>query len=189
MHVVDRPEDRATDADARSRAAGQGDRHAGETESALDVRRRGWPRGHIKSMHPSRTETPLSAARADATTVRRVKVVLLHALPLDATMWHEVAEGLQYEVVAPDLYQLGPTLQDWASGVLDLAGPGPLVVVGNSVGGSCAIEVARLAPAAVQHLILTGANLGHRPDPAFRDTAVRLLETAGMRGLRTGRLS
>lgn len=95
-------------------------------------------------------------------------------------MWHEVANGLQHQVVAPNLYQLGPTLQHWALGVLDLAGRGPLVVVGNSIGGSCAIEVARLAPAAVQHLILIGAKPGHRPDPAFRDTAVRLLETAGI---------
>lgn len=127
-----------------------------------------------------RPEAPVPFARGDAITVRAVKVVLLHALPLDATMWHQVAEGLQYEVVAPDLYQLGPTLQDWAQGVLDLVGRGPLAVVGNSVGGSCAIEVARLAPGAVRHLILIGAKPGHRPDPAYRDAAVRLLETAGI---------
>lgn len=95
-------------------------------------------------------------------------------------MWQQVSDGLEYEVVAPDLYQLGPTLLDWAKGVLDLAGSGPLLVVGNSVGGSCAIEVARLAPDAVQHLILIGAKPGHRPDPAYRDGAVRLLETAGI---------
>lgn len=95
-------------------------------------------------------------------------------------MWRAVAQGVRHEVVAPDLYQLGSTLEDWAVGALRLAGDGPLVVVGNSVGGSCAIEIARLAPAAVRHLVLIGAKPGHRPEPAYRDAAVRLLETGGM---------
>ena len=109
-----------------------------------------------------------------------VKVVLLHALPLDGTMWRSVGRDLRHEVVAPNLYQLGSTLEEWAAGVLRLAGDGPLVVVGNSVGGSCAIEVARLAPAAVRHLVLIGAKPSHRPEPGYRDAAVRLLETEGM---------
>lgn len=95
-------------------------------------------------------------------------------------MWLRVRQGLRHEVVAPNLYQLGASLEEWAEGVLRAAGRGPLVVVGNSVGGSCAIEVARLAPAAVRHLVLVGAKPGHRPEPAYRDAAVRLLESGGM---------
>jgi pimeloyl-ACP methyl ester carboxylesterase len=105
---------------------------------------------------------------------------VLYALPLDSTMWRSVGRGLRHEVVAPSLYQFGSTLEEWAAGVLRLAGDGPLVVVGNSVGGSCAIEVARLAPAAVRHLVLIGAKPGHRLEPGYRDAAVRLLETGGM---------
>lgn len=105
---------------------------------------------------------------------------MLHALPLDGTMWRSVVNGFGHDVVAPDLYQLGDTLEEWAAGVLHLAGSGPLVVVGNSVGGSCAIEIARLAPESVRHLVLIGSKAGHRPDPDFRDAAVRLLETQGM---------
>ena len=95
-------------------------------------------------------------------------------------MWRSVGQGLRHDVVAPDLYPFGSTLEEWGAGVLRLAGDGPLVVVGNSVGGSCAIEVARLAPAAVRHLVLISAKPGHRPEPDYRDAAVRLLETGGM---------
>ncbi len=69
--------------------------------------------------------------------VRGVKVVLLHALPLDGQVWGDVAGLLDEDVVAPTLYRLGDSLRAWAGGVLDLAGPGPFVLVGNSVGGSC----------------------------------------------------
>ena len=109
-----------------------------------------------------------------------VRVVLLHALPLDGTVWRGVVAALTVEAVAPTLYDFGDALTDWASGVLDTAGRGPLVVVGNSVGGSCAIEVARLAPQRVRMLVLIGAKPGHRPDPPFRDAAVRLLRDQGM---------
>lgn len=56
-----------------------------------------------------------------------------------------------------------------------------MVVVGNSIGGSCAIEAARLAPRKVKALVLCGAKAGHRPEPAFRDEALRVLENEGLR--------
>lgn len=107
-------------------------------------------------------------------------VLLLHPLPLDGSMWPSGMPALGPRVLAPTLYGLGDSIGDWAAGVLELAGPGPLVVVGNSIGGSCAVEVASLAPERVRLLVLIGAKPGHRPEPGRRDEAVRLLSDAGI---------
>jgi pimeloyl-ACP methyl ester carboxylesterase len=107
-------------------------------------------------------------------------LVLLHPLPLDGSVWSEETRGLASHCIAPTLYDLGATIGDWAAGVLDLAGPGPLVLVGNSVGGSCAIEVAHRAPDRVRAIVLIGAKAGHRPEPEFRDRALAFLAAHGM---------
>lgn len=106
-------------------------------------------------------------------------LVLLHPLPLTGAAWPEQIRGLD-ESIAPNLYDFGDNIGDWARGVLDLAGSGPLDVVGNSVGGSCALEVAALAPDRVRSLALIGAKAGHRPEPAFRDEALRVLDEDGL---------
>jgi pimeloyl-ACP methyl ester carboxylesterase len=111
---------------------------------------------------------------------RAVRVVLLHALPFDGGMWRAVPDLAGVETLAPSLYQFGRTLQDWAHGVLALVRDDPLVVVGCSIGGSCALEVARAAPDQVVGIVLVGAKAGVRPDPALRDDAVRLLTRQGM---------
>jgi hypothetical protein len=54
------------------------------------------------------------------------------------------------------------------------------VVVGNSVGGSCALEVARAAPDQVEAVVLVGAKAGVRPDPALRAEAVGTLADGGI---------
>lgn len=95
-------------------------------------------------------------------------------------MWPEEILALGRHSLAPDLYGLGDSIESWASAVLALAGPQSMVLVGNSVGGSCAIEMARLAPERVRLLVLIGTKAGHRPEPAFRDTAVKLLAEEGM---------
>jgi pimeloyl-ACP methyl ester carboxylesterase len=109
-----------------------------------------------------------------------VRLVLLHALPFDGRMWHAERGLVPGDVVAPSLYGLGATVEQWAHGVLALVGDDPLVVVGCSVGGSCALEVARAAPDQVRGVVLVGAKAGVRPEPAFRDRAVRLLTDHGM---------
>ena len=111
-------------------------------------------------------------------------VVLLHALPFDSSMWENVraALGSRAEVVAPDLFTLGPRLADWATAVLEMTSSTELVVVGNSVGGSCALEVAAAAPKRVEHLVLVGAKAGVRPEPKARDHPIRLLEREGVAG-------
>jgi len=86
-------------------------------------------------------------------------------------------------IEAPTLYSLGVSLGKWAEGVLDMVGDGPLIVVGSSMGGSCALEVARQAPERVAALVLVGSKAGHNPDPAYRDATVATLERHGAEGL------
>lgn len=110
-----------------------------------------------------------------------MRVLLLHPLPLDARAWDDVRGLLDHEVVAPTLYGLGTSIEEWATAIVSsLTDGSPFVVVGNSIGGSCAIEIARLAPERVRHLVLMGTKAGHRPEPAFRDEAVRVLRQEGV---------
>jgi pimeloyl-ACP methyl ester carboxylesterase len=107
-------------------------------------------------------------------------LVLLHPLPLDGSIWPAALHDLADVVHAPTLYSSGPSLADWASAVVSRLPPGPIVVVGNSIGGSCALEVAALVPERVRAMVLIGAKAGVRPEPAFRDEAVRVLREEGV---------
>lgn len=118
--------------------------------------------------------------RGERRIVEIVQLVLLHALPLDGTMWANEMQLLPERTIAPTLYEFGESIEDWARAVLDLASEGPLVVVGNSVGGSCALEVARQAPDRVVAVVLIGAKAGVRPEPFLRDEVVRTLQAKGM---------
>lgn len=110
-----------------------------------------------------------------------VATILLHPLPLDGSAWDSVAEQCAGDVeVVPSLYHLGETLREWASAVLDLMATGSHTVIGNSVGASCAAEIAYLAPDRVDRLVLVGGKLGHRPEPNLRDEAVRTLLEEGV---------
>jgi pimeloyl-[acyl-carrier protein] methyl ester esterase len=109
-----------------------------------------------------------------------MQLVLLQALPLDGTMWSNEMNLLPNATIAPTLYSLGESIEDWARAVLDLAIERELVLVGNSVGGSCALEVARQDPSRTKAIVLIGAKAGVRPDPEFRDEAVHFLEERGM---------
>ncbi len=95
-------------------------------------------------------------------------------------MWHVESDLTPGRTLAPNLYGLGDSIEEWASRVLALAGSEPSIVVGNSVGGSCALEIARAAPDQIAGIVLIGAKAGVRPEPALRDEAIRLLETRGV---------
>ncbi len=110
--------------------------------------------------------------------VLAMKLVLLHPLPFDGSIWASELGDLA-PMVTPTLYQMGESIEEWASGVAELIGSGPVVLVGNSVGGSCAIEVARLVPERVALLALIGTKPGHRPEPALRDDVIRTLTEQG----------
>jgi pimeloyl-ACP methyl ester carboxylesterase len=106
--------------------------------------------------------------------------VLLHALPFDGRMWSDADRQINTNVLAPDLFRLGNSIGDWAEAVLAMTGSEEMLVVGSSVGGSCALEIARLAPKQVSAIVLIGSKASVRPDPIARDQAIRTLETEGM---------
>lgn len=107
-----------------------------------------------------------------------MRLVLLHALPLDGRMWD--ATRLRFPgACVPTLYGLGGSVRDWAAALLEQCGGEELLVVGNSVGGSCALELARAAPDQVRGVVLVGAKPGVRRDPRARDEAIQLLRHDG----------
>jgi pimeloyl-ACP methyl ester carboxylesterase len=114
-----------------------------------------------------------------------VNVLFLHALPLDERMWEPQRPALtEHNVVAPRLYGRGPTMTAWAESV---AGEIDEVhaVVGASMGGYCALALAKVAPELVSALLLVGS----RPDPdsperrAGRADTIELIRREGADGL------
>jgi pimeloyl-ACP methyl ester carboxylesterase len=87
-----------------------------------------------------------------------VKVVLLHAFPLDERMW-EPQRGVVPDAIAPRLYGRGRSMDAWAESIASEV-EGELVLVGASMGGYCALAIARHAPERARGLLLVGA----RPD-------------------------
>jgi 3-oxoadipate enol-lactonase len=115
-----------------------------------------------------------------------VKVVLLHAFPLDERMWAPQQRALEgHDVVAPNLYELGGNSMDaWAEQVLsDLEGD--FVAVGASMGGYSALDLARRAPERVRALLLAGArpNADSPERRAGRAATIELIEEQGPAGL------
>lgn len=108
-----------------------------------------------------------------------MEILYLHALPLDGSMWaRQMGLGSGF-TIAPNLYTLGDTVEEWAAGALQLTMSDRLIVIGCSVGGSCALEVAMAAPERVAALILIGTKAAHRPNPEFCASALELLERRG----------
>jgi pimeloyl-ACP methyl ester carboxylesterase len=114
-----------------------------------------------------------------------VNVLLLHALPLDERMWEPQLPALaEHDVKRPRLYGRGPTMTTWAESIAaDL--DGEHAVVGASMGGYCALALAKVAPELVSALLLVGS----RPDPdsperrAGRADTIELIRREGADGL------
>lgn len=88
-----------------------------------------------------------------------MKVVLLHGWPLSERMWTSQVTALRnagFEVVAPHLYGRGYSIDDWAAELLREV-YGPIVPVGASMGGFCALALARRAPERVLGMALVGS--------------------------------
>lgn len=113
-------------------------------------------------------------------TSDRPTLLLLHALPLDASMWVNQMDLFPAVTVAPSLYRFGDRIQSWAASVLAETRADRLVVAGCSVGGSCALEIAALAPERVAALVLIGTKAVHRRDPALREAALRTIRDEGL---------
>ncbi|MGF6254377.1 alpha/beta fold hydrolase [Ensifer sp. LBL] len=108
------------------------------------------------------------------------ELLLLHALPLDGSMWAKQMHLLPDATYAPSLYCAGDTLHAWARAALEPVKGDNIIVVGCSVGGSCALEVAMIAPERVSSLVLIGTKARHRPDPALHARALRVIEEDGV---------
>ena len=109
-----------------------------------------------------------------------MRILFLHALPLDERMWEPQREALsEHDVATPNLYSLpGETMDTWAMELLLDVG-GEVVLVGASMGGYAALALARLAPERVRALVLAGSRAD--ADPPERkadrmDTIARIRE-------------
>lgn len=111
-----------------------------------------------------------------------LELLFLHALPLDGTMWDGQRDLLPGATHAPTLYGLGDTVEEWAKGALASVSGDRVIVVGCSVGGSCALEIAALAPDRIAALVLIGTKVVHRPDPELHASAIDTLSNEGMEG-------
>jgi len=113
-----------------------------------------------------------------------VNVLLLHAWPPDERMWEPqlpAVRELGFEPVAPRLYGRGPSIDGWAAQLLGEV-EGPFVAVGASMGGYCALAVARRAPERVVGLVLVGSRPGADSEERrrFRDDMAARLRSEGV---------
>jgi pimeloyl-ACP methyl ester carboxylesterase len=112
-----------------------------------------------------------------------MKVVLLHAFPLDPEMWAPQREVLAgHDVFAPTLYELGGnSIDGWAEQILEEF-EGELAAVCASIGGYVALALARLAPDRVRGLLLAGSRAGadDAERRAARDKAIETLRERGI---------
>ena len=114
-----------------------------------------------------------------------MKVVLLHAFPLDERMWEpQLAPLREYDVAAPRLYGRGSTVDDYAASVL-AENEGELALVGASLGGYTALAMAHREPARVRALALVGARAdADTPERrAARADTIALIENDGAEAL------
>jgi pimeloyl-ACP methyl ester carboxylesterase len=88
-----------------------------------------------------------------------VKVLLLHGWPVSERVWVPQVSALRdagFDPEVPHLYGRGPSIDDWAAQLLrDF--DGPLVAVGASMGGYCALALARRAPERILGMVLVGS--------------------------------
>lgn len=106
-------------------------------------------------------------------------ILFLHALPLDGTMWRFQQGLFDVPSYAPSLYQSGARLGDWAASALGQVKEEKVVIVGNSIGGSCALEIAAAAPERVTAMVLCGTKADCNPNPAFMEEALALMAADG----------
>ena len=86
-------------------------------------------------------------------------ILLLHGWPVSERIWVSQVSALRsagFDVHAPHLYGRGPSIDDWAAQLLREI-DGPLVVVGASMGGYCALALARRAPERIVGMVLVAS--------------------------------
>ena len=88
-----------------------------------------------------------------------MKVLLLHGWPVSERIWVSQVSALRdagFDPLAPHLYGRGSSIDDWAAHLLREI-DGQLVVVGASMGGYCALAMARRAPERIPGMVLVGS--------------------------------
>jgi pimeloyl-ACP methyl ester carboxylesterase len=88
-----------------------------------------------------------------------MQVLLLHGWPVSERVWTSQVEALRYtghDPVAPHLYGRGASIDDWAAQLLREF-DGQAVVVGASMGGYCALALARRAPERILGMALVAS--------------------------------
>ena len=110
-------------------------------------------------------------------------VLLLHAFPLDERMW-EPQRSVVPDAVALRLYGRGRSMDAWAESIAKEVN-GELVVVGASMGGYCALALARREPDRVRALLLLGARPDADPEERRerRAATIDLIRAEGPEGL------
>ena len=83
------------------------------------------------------------------------------------------------DALAPTLYGCGDRLTDWAEAGLQLLNGQKAVLIGCSVGGSCALEIARRAPDQVTAMVLCGTKAGVRPSLVAMQEMIALVKSVG----------
>jgi pimeloyl-ACP methyl ester carboxylesterase len=88
-----------------------------------------------------------------------MRVVLLHAWPEDERMWERqvaLLEAEGFRVEAPRLYGRAASIDGWAAQLIR-DNDDPFVAVGASMGGYCALAMARRAPERVVGMMLVSS--------------------------------
>jgi pimeloyl-ACP methyl ester carboxylesterase len=111
-------------------------------------------------------------------------VVFLHAWPEDERMWYPqlpVVRELGLEAFTPNLYGRGSSIDGWAAQLLGEIHES-FVVVGASMGGYCALALARRSPERVVGMVLAGARVGADDilRRRFREEEISRLRTRGL---------
>ena len=86
-------------------------------------------------------------------------ILLLHGWPVSERVWVSQVTALRdagFVVWTPHLYGRGPSIDDWAAQLLREV-DGEIVAVGASMGGYCALALARRAPERVLGMALVGS--------------------------------
>lgn len=114
-----------------------------------------------------------------------MKVLLLSGLLCDDTVWRDIAPVLSVRAAVHTLHFAGvDALRGMADAALE-GHPGPLVVVGHSMGARVALEMFRLAPDRLLGLALlnTGVHGVREGEAAARARLVRIARESGMTAL------
>lgn len=110
-------------------------------------------------------------------------ILLLHAFPLDETMWERqvaLARAAGFEALAPRLYGRGSSIDGWGRQLLGEF-EGDVIAVGASMGGYVALALAAHAPERVLGLVLAASRAAPDSDERrdFRDELVERLRREG----------